>query len=120
MISPITIDRILSSPLKFSILRVLVAHKGLKATGREIARLAGYSAPSAHETLKELHALDVLTQEVFGKQHLYALNESNRFVQKVIRPMFLVENGFKGEIRDFLMDQMKTFGVKSMVVSLIL
>ena len=120
MIGPFPIDEILDSPSKLAILRVLASRKGFKATGREIAKLSGYSVPSTHETLKDLHAREVLLLDIIGKQHIYSLNEENRLVQKVIHPMFKTESGFKEEIRDFLLDEVKKTQLKSKIVSLIL
>lgn len=113
-------DDILNSPSKLALLRVLVSRKGFKGTGRELAKLAGYSAPSTHESLKDLHAREVLSLDIIGKQHIYSLNEGNRIVMKIICPMFQAEGGFKEEIRDFLLDEMKKARVKGAIASLIL
>lgn len=120
MTMPFPIDDILNSPSKLAILRVFVSRKRFKGTGREIAKQAGYSAPSTHESLKELHARDVLSLDIIGKQHVYSLNEGNRIVQKVIRPMFRAEGGFKEDVRDFLLDEMRKARIKGAIVSLIL
>jgi len=114
------IDEIINSPSKLAILRILTSRKGFKATGREIAKLSGFSAPSTHDSLKELHARDVLTLEIIGKQHVYSLNEENRVVQKIIRPIFRVEGGLKKEIRDFLIEEIRKAGIKKLLASLIL
>ena len=120
MTTPFPIDDILNSPSKLAILRVLVSRKGFKGTGRELAKLAVYSAPSTHESLKDLHARDVLSLDIIGKQHVYSLNEGNRIVVKILRPMFRAEGGFKEEVRDFLLDEMKKAHVKGAITSLIL
>ncbi len=114
------IDEIINSPSKLAILRILTSRKGFKATGREIAKLSGFSAPSTHDSLKELHVRDVLTLEIIGKQHVYSLNEENRVVQKIIRPIFRVEGGLKEEIRDFLIEEIRKAGIKKLLASLIL
>ncbi len=118
MIAPLRIDNVLDSSSKLAVLRVLASRKGFKATGREIAKLAGYSVPSTHESLKDLHAKEILLRDIIGKQHVYSLNEENRLVKKVIRPVFQAENGFKEEVRNFLLKELKRFGIKP--VSLIL
>lgn len=118
--SPFQINEIVGSPSKLAILRALCSRKGLKATGREIAKLAGFSVPSTHESLKGLQARNILIREVIGKQHIYSLNEADRIVQRIIRPMFEAENDYKGEIRDLLLAEMKKACVKKGVVSLIL
>lgn len=114
------IEEIIDSPSKLAILRVFAAHKELKATGRQIAKLVGYSAPSTHESLKDLHNRNILKLEVIGKQHIYTLNEDDRIVQKIIRPMFAAEGNFKNEVRDFLLTEFKRTKIKAKIVSLIL
>lgn len=114
------INEIVGSPSKLAILRVLTSRMGLKATGREIAKLCGFSVPSTHESLKDLHARNILNLEVMGNQHIYSLNESDRIVQRIIRPMFEAENNYKGEIKDLLLAEMKKAGINGAVVSLIL
>ncbi len=120
MATPFRIEEIIDSPSKLAILRVFTAHLGLRATGRQIAKLVGYSAPSTHESLKDLQGRNILKLEVIGKQHIYALNEDDRIVQKIIRPMFATERNVKNEIRDFLLDEFKRTKIKAEIVSLIL
>lgn len=114
------VDEIVGSPSKIGILRVLSSGKGFKATGREIARRAGFSVPATHESLKDLHSRNVLTLDIIGKQHIYALNEQDRIVQKLIRPIFEMEIGFKEEIGIFIKEQMRMAGVQKYVASALL
>ncbi len=118
--SPFQIHEVIDSPSKVAILRVLASRKGLKATGREIAKLAGFSVPSTHDSLKALHERNILNLEIIGKQHIYSLNEDDRLVQKIIRPMFAAEGGIKDEICNFLLTEIKKAGIKREIVSLIL
>lgn len=120
MPSPFKIDDIIDSPLKVAILRVLASRQGFRATGRQIAKLSGYSVPSTHESLKDLHSRNILNFEIMGKQHIYSLNEEDRIVQKIIRPMFKAESGVKEEMRDFFLEELKKAGLKKEIVSLIL
>ena len=120
MTSPFKIDDIVDSPSKLAILRVFASREGLKATGREIAKLAGFSVPSTHESLKDLYERNVLVREIIGKQHIYSLNEDDRIVQKIIRPMFKAESNYKQEIGDLLLEEVKKAGIKSIIVSLML
>jgi len=113
------INEIIDSPSKLAILRVFASRKGLKATGREIAKLSGYSVPSTHESLKGLHSRHILNLEIIGKQHIYTLNEEDRIVKKIIRPLFEAEGSVKDEIRDFLVEEIKKAGLKPKIVSLI-
>ncbi|MFA5363128.1 MAG: nucleotidyltransferase domain-containing protein [Candidatus Omnitrophota bacterium] len=120
MINIFQFEDIIDSPSKLAILRVFASRKGLKATGRQIAKLVGYSAPSTHDSLKNLHERNILKLDIIGKQHIYTLNEEDRIVQKIIRPMFAAESNFKNEIRDFLLDEFKKNGIKAKIASLIL
>lgn len=119
MIKAFRIEDIVASPLKLAILRAFTARKGFKATGREIAKLVGYSVPSTHDALKGLHERNVLKLDIIGKQHIYTLNEDERMVQKIVRPMFAAESNAKNDIREFLLDEMKKAKILSKIASLI-
>lgn len=120
MTTPFRIEEIVDSPSKLAILRVFAAHKGLRATGRQIAKLVGYSAPSAHESLKNLYDRNILKLEIIGKQHIYTLNEDDRIVQKIIRPMFAAEGNVKSEIRDFLLGEFKRTKIRAKISAVFL
>jgi predicted nucleotidyltransferase len=120
MVTTFQVEDIVDSPSKLAILRVFASRRGLKATGRQIAKLVGYSAPSTHVSLKNLHERNILKLDIIGKQHIYTLNEEDRIVQKIIRPMFAAESNFKNEIRDFLLDEFKKNKIKAKIASLIL
>ncbi|MDP3041987.1 MAG: nucleotidyltransferase domain-containing protein [Candidatus Omnitrophota bacterium] len=120
MVATFQVEDIVDSPSKLAILRVFASRRGLKATGRQIAKLVGYSAPSTHDSLKNLHERNILKLDIIGKQHIYALNEEDRIVQKIIRPMFAAESNFKNEIRDFLLNELKKNKIKAKIASLIL
>jgi len=120
MVATFRIEDIVDSPSKLAILRFFSSRRGFKATGRQIAKLVGYSAPSTHDSLKSLHERNILKLDIIGKQHIYALNEEDRIVQKIIRPMFAAESNFKNEIRDFLMNEFRKSKIKAKITSLIL
>ena len=120
MVKTFQIEEIVDSPSKLAILRVFASRRGLKATGRQIAKLVGYSAPSTHDSLKNLYERNILKLEIIGRQYIYALNEDDRTVQRIIRPMFAAESNIKNEIRDFLLKEFKRANLKTKIVSLIL
>jgi len=120
MVTTFQVEDIVDSPSKLAILRVFASRRGLKTTGRQIAKLVGYSAPSTHDSLKNLYEHNILKLDIIGKQHIYTLNEEDRIVQKIIRPMFAAESNFKNEIRDFLLDEFKKTKIKAKIASLIL
>ena len=120
MVKTFQIEKIIDSSSKLAILRVFASRRGFKATGRQIAKLIGYSAPSTHDSLKDLHERNILKLDIIGKQHIYILNEDDRIVQKIIRPMFAAESNIKNEIRDFFLNEFKRTKIKPKIVSLIL
>lgn len=107
MIKTFRIEDVIASPSKVAILRIFASREGLQATGRQIAKLAGFSVPAIHDSLKSLHARNILNLDIIGKQHVYTLNENERMVQKIIRPMFAVEGSVKNDIREFLLHELK-------------
>ncbi|NLE91895.1 MAG: nucleotidyltransferase domain-containing protein [Elusimicrobia bacterium] len=120
MIKAFQIEEIVDSPSKVAILRLLTARKNFKTTGRQIAKLIGYSAPSTHDSLKDLHSRNILKLDIIGKQHIYTLNEEDRIVKKIIHPMFAAESNIKSEIRNFLLKEFKRIKIKAKIASLIL
>ncbi|MBN1872079.1 MAG: nucleotidyltransferase domain-containing protein [Candidatus Omnitrophica bacterium] len=120
MVKTFQIEEIIDSPSKVAILRLFTARKNFKATGRQIAKLIGYSAPSTHDSLKDLHSRNILNLDIIGKQHIYALNDDDRIVQKIICPMFAAESNVKNEIRDFLLKEFKRTKIRTKIISLIL
>ncbi|MFA5259609.1 MAG: nucleotidyltransferase domain-containing protein [Candidatus Omnitrophota bacterium] len=120
MINIRPLEKILDSQTKVAILRVLSSGADRRMGGSEIARAAGFSIPSTHDSLKALHATGIVTMELFGNQHIYALNRKDRIVQKVILPMFKAEGNWKKDARDRIVQGMKETGVLTLVVSVIL
>jgi len=114
------LEKILDSRIKVAILRVLSSGVDRRMGGSEIARAAGFSIPSTHDSLKALHAAGAITMELFGNQHVYALNRKNRIVQKIILPMFKAEGNWKKDVQERLIQGMKNEGILRSVVSVIL
>lgn len=116
-----SLDNILSSKLKIAIIRLFVSKASeFKATGREIAKLTHFSPPAAHAALKELYNQGILRLDNIGKQHIYSIDNNNRIVQKILKPMFKEEISLKDELKDFLIRQVQESGIKKKLVSLLL
>ena len=116
-----SLDNILNSKSKIAIIRLFVSKRAdFKATGREIAKLTHFSAPAAHAALKELFNQGILKLDNIGKQHIYSLDNNNRIVQKILKPMFKEEVSLKDELRDFLIRHIQKAGLKKRIVSLLL
>ena len=120
MINEHPLENILDSRVKMAILRVLSSGADRRLGGSEIARMIGFSVPSTHDALKVLHTARVVTMELFGNQHVYALNRKDRIVQKIILPMFKVEVSWKKDVKDRVIQGMKAASILQSVVSVIL
>jgi predicted nucleotidyltransferase len=121
MVTEKSLDNIINSKSKIAIIRLFVSKTGdFKATGREIAKLIRFSPPAAHSALKELYGQGILRLDNIGKQHIYRLDNDNRIVQKILRPMFKEEVSLRGELKDFLLKQIQGAGIKKKIVSLLL
>jgi predicted nucleotidyltransferase len=121
MVTEKALDNILNSKSKIAIIRLFVSKTtDFKATGREIAKLIRFSAPAAHAALKELFNQGVLKLDNIGKQHIYSLDNNNRIVQKILKPMFKEEISLRDELRDFLVKLIDKTGIKEKILSVIL
>lgn len=114
------LDNIMNTNSKVRIIRLFISKReDFMATGREIARLTGISAPAAHASLKDLFDLDVLIRMIMGKQHLYKLNIKNRTVKNILIPAFKKELSVKEDIISFLKNEIKTWRLTGKILSLI-
>jgi predicted nucleotidyltransferase len=114
------LEKILDSQTKVAILRVLSSGVDRRMGGSEIARVAGFSIPSTHDALKALHTASIVTMELIGNQHVYALNRKDRIVQKVILPMFKAEGDWKKDAKERIVQGMKDTGILKAITSVIL
>jgi len=85
-----TLDDILGSTLKIRLLRVLSKHAHL-FTGRELARLVGYSHTQANSALAELEMNGLVIKRHLGNANAYSLNDGNLLVSRIIIPAFAIE-----------------------------
>jgi len=76
------LDDILGNKLKLRILRLFCISGG-EYTGREIARLTGYSQTYALRALSDLEANGVLFRRDVSRAHLYSLNEEHMLVEEL-------------------------------------
>lgn len=115
-----SLDNILSNETKVKILRLLTSRmEGYHASGREIARLIGVTAPTAHAALKELYAYHILNHEVSGRNHLYALDRRNRVVKDMLLPIFQKEHAFKKDVFTFIKNAIEEKKITRNIVSVL-
>ena len=114
------LNSILNSEIKIKIIRVFASRlEGYHATGREIARLVGTTAPTAHTALKELYAYHILTYEISGRNHLYSLNRETRLVKDILLPMLQKEDDFKNDVFSFIISLLKKKKAMKSIVSIL-
>jgi predicted nucleotidyltransferase len=112
---------VLNGDVKIKIIRLfLFRGEGYHASGREIARAIGTTAPTAHAALKDLYAAHILNYEISGRNHLYGLNRHTRMVQSILLPMFQKEDSFKNDVFEFIKAALEKKKVLGHVVSLLL
>lgn len=115
-----TINDILNSEIKIKVIRLFVSRsEGYHATGREIARIVGTTAPTAHAALKELYASHILNYEISGRNHLYSLNRKTRMVESILIPMFQKEDALKNDVFEFIKTALTKKKVIESVVSIL-
>ena len=116
-----TLNKILNSEIKIRIIRFLASRgEGYHATGREVARLVGTTAPTAHAALKDLYAYHILNYEISGRNHLYSLNRKPRMVESILLPMFQKEDAFKTDVFEFIKTTLIKKKVMDSIVSILL
>ncbi len=102
------LDDVLGNKLKLRILRLFCTSGG-EYTGREIAKLTGYSQTYTIKALGDLEANGLLYRRDVARAHLYSLNEEHMLVRELKRLFDLersalarVAKGFKEELGDSL------------------
>lgn len=116
-----SLDQVFDMRSKVRILRLfLLRSPAFMASGREIAKMTGFSPPAMHAALKELHAQNLLKRDIIGKQHIYRLNLESRIINEILLPAFQKEQSIKADIGRFLVERISANRALSLVISLIL
>jgi predicted nucleotidyltransferase len=100
MIYKYALDDVLGNKLKVRILRLFCTTGG-EHTGREMARLTGYSQTYALRALSDLEANGLLFRRDVAKAHLYSLNEEHMLVKELSR-LFDLERDALGKVAQHL------------------
>lgn len=91
------LDEILGNKVQVKLLRVLVRTKS-SFTGRELARLIGYSQNQTRLALEELERNGLVVRQSAGKSYLYSADNENILITD------LLEAGFR--LEDALLDRL--------------
>jgi len=115
-----SLSSIFNSEIKLKIIRLFASHgEGYYATGREVARLVGTTAPTSHAALKELYAYHVLNYNISGRNHLYSLNRNTRLVKDIILPMLDKEDDLKKDVFEFILSLLRKNKSMKRIISII-
>jgi predicted nucleotidyltransferase/DNA-binding HxlR family transcriptional regulator len=92
-----TIEDILGNKVKIGILRLLYRTRSMYS-GREIARLVGFSPSHTISNLRELESAGLVLRQRAGNTDLYQLNERNSAINGVLKPIYNWESGLLGKL----------------------
>lgn len=92
------LEKVLGNKGSISVLRTLVSHKGRIFTIRRLAEDAGISHTEAAATIVDLEKLGIVQVQPVGKAHQISLNKKNYVLNKIIEPIFKVEQNTLQEV----------------------
>jgi predicted nucleotidyltransferase len=98
------LDDVLGNKLKLRILRLFCTSGG-EYTGREIARLTGYSQTYALRALSDLEANGLLHRRDVAKAHLFSLNEEHMLVEE-LEKLFELERDALAKVAQNLKEEL--------------
>lgn len=96
------LDQVLGNKGSISVLRTLVGHKGRVFTIRRLAEDAGISHTEAAATVEDLEKLGIVQIQPVGKAHQISLNKKSYVLNKIIEPIFKVEQNSLQEVISIL------------------
>jgi DNA-binding transcriptional ArsR family regulator len=115
------LDGILDTRAKVRILRHFTSRtEDYMASGREVARRVGLSAPAAHAALKDLLDERIVERQIIGRQHIYRLNHAHRTVKEILAPAFRKAAALTDDVARYLVEALRERGILAAVESLML
>ena len=93
------LNEILGNRVQVKLLRVLVRTKG-SFTGRELARLIGYSQNQTRLALEELERNGLVVWQSAGRSHLYSADSDNIIITDFLEAGFRLEDTLLNRLAD--------------------
>lgn len=111
---PTALEEILTSTARFRVARLLVRLPETEFTGREMARLLGFSHSSVQEALQVLVREDLVSFRVVGRAYLYRVNRRS-YLYGILSRIFRAERQMDAAIREAI-----SSALRDQVVSVVL
>jgi predicted nucleotidyltransferase len=99
------LNDILGNKVQIRLLRVLVRTKG-SFTGRELARLIGYSQNQTSLALQELERNGLVVWQGAGRSHLYSVDSDNILVTDFLEEGFRLEDSLMNRLAGTFFDEL--------------
>lgn len=110
------LEQVLGNKGSISVLRALIGHRGRVFTIRGLAEDAGISHTEAASTINDLEKLGIVQIQPVGKAHQISLNKKSYVLNKILEPIFKVEQNSLQEILTILK---KNLGSKKIISAVI-
>lgn len=99
------LNDILGNKVQVKLLRVLVRTKG-SFTGRELARLIGYSQNQTRLALEELERNGLVVRQSAGRAYLYSLDNENIVISEFLEEGFRLEDALLNRLATVYFEEM--------------
>ncbi|MBU4176004.1 MAG: nucleotidyltransferase domain-containing protein [Actinomycetia bacterium] len=99
------LNDILGNKVQVKLLRVLVRTKG-SFTGRELARLIGYSQNQTRLALEELERNGLVVRQSAGRAYLYSLDNENIVISDFLEEGFRLEDALLNRLATVYFEEM--------------
>lgn len=110
------LEQVLGNKGSISVLRTLVSHTGAVFTIRRLAEDAGISHTEAASTIEDLEKIGIVTVQPIGRSHQISLNQKSYILNKIIEPIFKVEQNSLQEVSSVLKKNLSSKKIISAVI----
>jgi len=110
------LEQVLGNKGSISVLRSLVRYKGRIFTIRRLAEDAGISHTEATATIKDLEKFGIVQVQPVGKAYQISLNKKSYLLNKIIEPIFKVEQNTLQDVISILKKNLVSKKIVSAVI----
>ncbi len=110
------LEQVFGNKGSISVLRSLVRHKGRVFTIRRLAEDADISHTEAAATIRDLEKLGLVHVQPVGKAHQISLNKKSYLLNKIVEPIFAVEQNTLKQVISILKKDLVSKKIISAVI----